>query len=234
MAILPSPIPERDRGFRIKADSLGVVGNSSVNISLLKESHRPMLVRQRMVGNEADRIGVLCDCLVLFPLLHVGIPPIEAVRGLFFIGSCSSGTGDRDRRQENRHQHNRRCATNMGPSHRLPPRLRRKWSQVAPRPPNPLPRSPTRGAAGNFNVSSAPPTTHWLPLRQTLEPKDQVQQPGRREGHYNSESRTADPVYFSRLILIMVSIGMGRGLSQGVTGSKPRSLCPSVGFSGRA
>ena len=35
------------------------------------------------------------------------------------------------------------------------------------------------------------------------------------------------------LILIMVSLGMGRGLSQGYTGSKLWSFGPSVGFSGR-
>jgi hypothetical protein len=38
------------------------------------------------------------------------------------------------------------------------------------------------------------------------------------------------PVSSSVLILIMVSLGMGRGLSQGYAGSKPRSLGPNVGF----
>jgi len=36
------------------------------------------------------------------------------------------------------------------------------------------------------------------------------------------------------LILIMVSLGMGWGLSQGYTGPKPRSFGPSVGYSGWA
>src|ERR1700687_653739 len=38
----------------------------------------------------------------------------------------------------------------------------------------------------------------------------------------------AAPVSFSRLILIMVSLGMGRGLSQGYTGSRSRPW-PKVG-----
>src|SRR5262249_16388185 len=56
---------------------------------------------------------------------------------------------------------------------------------------------------------------------------------GRGEKQNAVKKRYAGPVCCSGLILMMVSLGMGRGLSQGYTGSKPRSFCPSVGFSGR-
>ena len=53
---------------------------------------------------------------------------------------------------------------------------------------------------------------------QTCPPNDQDKLPGRLQRRHLSKSRDAGPVNFIGLILIMVSFGMGRGLSQGYTG----------------
>jgi transposase len=57
---------------------------------------------------------------------------------------------------------------------------------------------------------------------------DLVQQRGRLGRQQTLESRHAGPVCCNAWILIMVSLGMGRGLSQGYRGSRPRPW-PKVG-----